>query len=859
MNRMSTVSGRLIRCFLALVFILLVVCNMTAGEGIDLSNRHILFRAGAESAQSGPAVSRSADGLLQTVDFKIPRDVPLKGETYAVHILGAFEENFPEVFLNGGRIDYSPLRRSDGFMFHVPWGLLNPRIVNRFEFRFSADRAPVIEAVDAFSLLGTSEEVHFERVFSDIGVMAQPAAHPDQLRYDAQHYVLSLELIMTSTQISNASLTISGEVVNGPMSQVVLDFHPNGGLMTVSSVRDAANQVLTHSIDTTNRRLHITLPAPLATSETFTVTVYYSGTPATGGTFGAPYRAETHGSGAPVIYTFSQPYGARHWWPCKDIPEDKATMEMKITVPEPYFAVSNGSLVSLTGMGTGKRVFHYSETYPMVTYLASICCSDYAYVPGEYTSQDGLTFMPVGHYVYPENYEAEKNGLIGTLEAMNLFATMFDEYPFLTEKYVTATHNSGSGMEHQTCTSMPALNLSPDGRHRRNIHELAHMWFGDAVAINHFDHLWLNEGYATYAEALYDEHYYGKAAYHAYVNSWITTGIDDTRVLVSTSADAFRGSLVYRKGAMVLHMLRHVMGDESFFNMVRSYYKKHIHSTVLTPDLQAKAEEFYGGSLSWFFNRWVYAAGRPRYSWAWTLDKEGSDNLVRLSITQTHTGDAFQMPVDIVVSPLNGSSQTHVVFNNQKAQQDFVINTGSLEPFEVQFDPDNWILKNMTTSAAPAPILKSVMAGVSEDNIVISWESGGGVTGSFQIIGTDNLTTWTVIANSHQLPASASSFTIPDVRPDSYMQVRIRALSATGQAGPWSDTYDVRRAEGPRVLVVDGNDRWAADGLGPHAWAAWNGFSINECGVSFDSCANEAVIAGGVSLADYDAVIWVLG
>jgi len=851
------------KCFSFFILgIFILVCHSVPGD-IDHTGRISLFDVSPFKKDKNASLEFKESNKQAEVRFSAPTDVDLRDTLFALHIKGAPLENPPLVFLNGRRVNFSPVCRKDGLLFRLPPG----RILqdeNILEFRSSGSAALSFDSLEAFSLIDSFEEVHFDMAFSDVTIQAQPAKHPDQDKYDALHYDLSLETHMDSTLISNAVLAITGRVTAASMSQLVLDFNPNGGSMAVSKVEDGVGTNLSFSINTANNWLLVTLPETFTTSETFTVKVFYSGYPASTGStvpFGAPYRVETHGSpSVPIIYTFSQPYGGRHWWPSKDIPEDKATIDLHITAEKPYFVVSNGKLLSIEDLGPTKQRFHYSETYPVVTYLVSICCTDYQYVSGVYTASDGVTTMPIGHYVYPENYEAEKNGLIGTLEAMICFADLFGEYPFLTEKYVTATHNSGAGMEHQTCTSMPEGNLSPDGRHRRNIHELSHQWFADCVTMDHYDHLWLNEGWGTYCEALYQEYYNGKTAYHNYVNGWNSTGVSNTQPLVSTSADSFSGSVVYRKGAWVVHMLRRVVGDENFFIATRNYYEKYKYGTVLTGDLQAEFEAVHGSSLEYFFQEWAYGIGRPTYQVSWSVEKTKSSNIVHLSLNQTQSSQTFTMPLDVRIRDFNGNTETYVVFNNQKTQV-IEIDTGSFEPNSLELDPDIWVLRQLSMSVTPMPVLKTVMQGFDEDTAVLSWTISTGDVLGYQIYMSDNYTTWTLVADTDVLPPETDTFTIPGLDKERDYYFGIRALSSKSQPSYLSDVYGFRMGNGAgKVLIVDGYDRWDSQGRGiSHPWAAWHGKAVNACGISFDTCANEAVINGNVLLTDYKAVLWVLG
>jgi len=825
----------------------LIILSTSAAREISMEGRTILFEQEPTLFKKGRAAFA----------FDIPKEADIAQTAYAVFIKGKELKDAPELFLNGQRVDMEPLCRRDGMIYALPYGGLKLYEKNTLELATpdNSDLRSSPISLTVFSLFDY-EETHFVRVFADVDIFAQPAKHPDQDKYDVLHYDLAIEIITTAARIPAAVLTAQGEVTADELTQVVLDFKNTNGGLTISKVTDDLGKSLAFTHNTASSWLIITLPRTYIKSEIWTVSVYYSGTPdstALQSTFGAPFRRSTHDS-TPIIYTFSQPYGARNWWPCKDVPEDKATIDLHITAPSQYTVVSNGKLLNSQDLGNGKKIWNYSETYPVVTYLVSICCTNYVYSGGTYTTQDGSKTMPVGHYLFPENTAIEQNALKGTLEALNLFAELYGEYPFINEKYVTATHGINSGMEHQTCTSMGPKNTSPEGRGRQNIHELAHQWFGDCVTCQHYDHLWLNEGFATYSEALFIERYTSKEAFHNYVNSWT---IEDSPAIVGPEADRFRDALVYKKGAMVLHMLRHVLGDKKFFDAAKAYHAKYAYSTVLTPQLQAEYEVFYGASLDWFFNQWVYGTGRPSYVWGWTTQ----GNTLKVTITQNQVGNPFIMPVDIQVSDIKGRSKTFVVLNNQKTQT-FDIELGDFVPFLVQFDPENWILKKSVTTTAPTPTLLSVEAD-GKGGAKIKWQSSGDNTSGFQLVMSDNLTTWTLVANKDVLGAAIKEYTVPALPVQKAFYFRIRAISSTGELTSFSDTYGFRTGaslNAPKILIVDGYDRWDTQGRGVnHAWAATHGQAVHEFGAPFDTCANEAIISGDILPSSYAALIWGSG
>jgi aminopeptidase N len=305
--------------------------------------------------------------------------------------------------------------------------------------------------------------------------------------------------------------------------------------------------------------------------------------------------------------------------------------------------------------------------------------------------------MTVGGYIFPENAGTESGGYQGTITMIDFFAKKFGEYPFLNEKYVTAEHTITSSMEHQTATSLRAGGLDTGGFTRSNIHELSHQWYGDMITMQHFDHLWLNEGFGTYGEAIWQEGFYGIDSYHSYVDSWTTS---DAYPIVSSSADAFAGTVVYRKGAWVLHMLRHVLGDATFFDGLRIYADDTAlrYGNAVSLDFQHDIEKAMGGSISmsWFFDEWLYQANRPNYTWSCSthaIAVGSATTVLDISITQTQSAATYVMPLDFKVDFFPSGSTTITVWNTQYATQTFHI---PLQPSAtvttVTLDPENWVL-----------------------------------------------------------------------------------------------------------------------------------------------------------------------
>ncbi|GAB4325972.1 MAG: hypothetical protein Kow0059_22210 [Candidatus Sumerlaeia bacterium] len=557
-----------------------------------------------------------------------------------------------------------------------------------------------------FSLENAAEEAHFDRFAGGPALFTQPPTHPDQDLMDVLHVDLAITLNMSSATIPAASLTLTARsLAPGGLSQCVLDLNDNGGSLVVSAVDDGSGTPLAFTHSGAQDRVFITLPAPVPQGQTFTVRVFYSGTPVSGQGF----RRTTH-SGVPLIYTNSQPYRARQWWPCKDIPGDKFTADVRVTCPDTYYnghplsVVSNGRLVSVTDNGNGTRTFHWQETYPIASQYISITCTNYQVSADVYTALDGVTTMTVAHHVYPESYASEAGEVVRTIEVAGYFASLFGEYPFLAEKYVTSTWGLSSGMEHQTCTSMPNGNLATP-YHRRNVHELAHMWFGTSNGINHFNHLWISEGWASYCEALWKEHKEGTASYFTRMGEYESSA-SDAFPIVSDSADSFNYGVEYAKGAWVLHMLRHVIGDTAFFAGARSYMEDPAlrTGTADSEDVEAHFESAWGHQLDWFFDQWLYRAARPNYQWAWVDYQSGGNTFVALRITQVQGGGVYEMPIDFRATRAGGGTVNFTVWNDA-SPQDFNINLGPVGDITaLAFDPDSWLLDQNTQVFAPVGV-----------------------------------------------------------------------------------------------------------------------------------------------------------
>lgn len=442
----------------------------------------------------------------------------------------------------------------------------------------------------------------------------------------------------------------------------------------------------------------------LAANREFEIAITYHGTP-------SPVQSSFISSGmlrafhrsVPVMSSLSEPYGAPTWWPCIDNPADKVTAETIVTVPAGNSVASNGILLQASDNADGSRTFSYRESYPIANYLISVSVTNYTEWRDTYTSRDGSKTMPLVYMVYPEDLPLAKSTYGAAKTAMEAFVPLFGEYPFIDEKYGMAEFPWGGAMEHQTMTSIGAgvtgaLTIA---------HELSHQWFGDLVTMKKWNDIWLNEGFATYAEALYAEQVQNKPAWKTMVER------DDGRAAGRLAGTVYAEdeespfddtAAIYTKGGWVLHMLRGLMGDEQFFAALKHYAQRFAYANANTSDFAAVCAEHYGSSLEWFFQQWVYAPYRPVYTIAYQTAPRGDGiyNLrVQVNQIQSHSipgrapgqDKVYLMPVDLTIHFGDGSSQTERVWNNLR-NQEFIFPVGQI-PISVGFDENNWILKEI--------------------------------------------------------------------------------------------------------------------------------------------------------------------
>ena len=562
---------------------------------------------------------------------------------------------------------------------------------------------------DPRSILWEPKQAFFEKLM-DLEALPPDATRANQDEYDVEFYDIDIAFDVESESIEGVVMIRAVSLID-PLWFVTFNLYEE---MVVSSVRRDGRGPL--DFNHAYNELTVTLDRPFGIGEAFNITVEYAGVPVEDALDFA-----TH-IGGDIVHSHSEPVGARQWWPCKDQPADKAdSARIAFTVPNGMTAVSQGNLVSVTANNDSTRTYEWFEKYPITTYLVSITATNYETWTDWY-HYGAADSMPITNYVYPQHLANAQEDLSITPDAIDFFASLYGEYPFLDEKYGHAVSPLNGAMEHQTCTSYGARLIRGDHYYDWVlVHELGHMWWGDWVTCRTWDDIWLNEGFATYGEALWFEHLEGFDSYKGYMEDLDSDGSFAGSVY---NPDQTFNKTVYDKGAWVLHMLRHIVGGrDALLDILDVYGTAHAYGTAVTSEFQDAAESVYGDSLDWFFQPWVYGENRPKYEYAWVASPaDGYWNLMlHIDQVQTNTG-LFTMPIDIAVETPSGDT-TFVVWNDQWSQDFFL--TVDDEPTALAFDPDGWILKSVDTGtgvearlSASAPALSVLRNPFSKDTRV---------------------------------------------------------------------------------------------------------------------------------------------
>ena len=499
--------------------------------------------------------------------------------------------------------------------------------------------------------------------------------------YDVLQYTLALAIDPERETISGMA-TVKAVATLPNLSRLSLDYSgPEIRRLTV----DAQETVYQRQ----GIKLYVDLPRLVAEGETFTVVAAYGGHPQQVQSEFLDFISLGMHFVDGMAFVASEPDGARSWFPCNDHPRDKALFRFEITVPRGYIVAANGQpRPPIEGQTT--TTFVWEDASPMATYLATVAVGRYQVI--HQTAANGI---PLRHYVSPDLLSDARKLLTRTGDMIVFLERYFGPYPFKSYGHVVVPMQ-GVSLETQTMTLIDAGAVA-QGIERIVIHELAHQWFGDSVSPASWADIWLNEGFAVYASWLWDEakspSRLAKQLDATEGRAWKT---DPGEPLANPSAGNLFGFNSYTKGAWVLRMLRGEIGDEAFFDTLRTYHEQFRDSVASTADFQTVAEKVSGEDLGQFFDQWVYGQRMPNLAVNWQQTPGGA---VQLQVCQQQA-DLFLFDLPLAVVGEGTQLAEHTIEVDQLEEQ-LILPVG-FSVTGIQVDPGQALLAKVSVSQVGA-------------------------------------------------------------------------------------------------------------------------------------------------------------
>jgi aminopeptidase N len=570
--------------------------------------------------------------------------------------------------------------------------------------------------------------------------------------YDVHFYHIKLDATNTSTYIKGSAIT-EATILKDNFRDFILELSSK---LSVSKVTvDGNNSSFAHKDNT----IEIPLTTEKNSGDNIRVEVHYSGTVTEAG-YSSAYSSSFN---AHISWTLSEAIHARDWWPCKQVLSDKADSTfIYITVPRDLKVASNGLLVNTINKSGNMTEYQWETRYPMNYYLASMAISNY----DEYTiyakpSQLNGESIPIQNFILNKtNYLAQHREAIDkTADLINFFSDKFGIYPFYKEKYGNALAYFGGGMEHQTMTTIKNFNFT------LNAHELAHQWFGNHVTCKSWQDIWINEGFASYAEYMALKAFYGEN----FSKDWIIYAQEyamekpNGSVFIpfeelTNETRIFNGQLSYKKGAAIIHTLRWIINDDSkFFESLKTFLNRYGNSVASGQDFIDVVEEITGKDLTNYINEWYYGKGYPYYTINWS--KNGST--LKITLNQTTSSDNpefFTTPVEILIKTDNGNRYFTINPASETTETSFQI-TGNVT--DITIDPNNYIIdgKSATFQKDQSSEHNKISLFYSENMQTIKMITPESLNGSsYNIINTDGRKIHQFTVNSRRTDINSSGF-----------------------------------------------------------------------------------------------------
>jgi hypothetical protein len=539
--------------------------------------------------------------------------------------------------------------------------------------------------------------MHRARLWQESGLGRAAAANRGADAYDIHYYRFDLNVTTASTALSG-NVMMRAIVLQGAMDTFWFELR---SFLAIDSVIFNGQRLLGSQLIRLGEVVKFPLSQTLPTGSSLECRVFYGGTPSGSGFFAGVSSAASPTWGVRATWTLSEPFGAPDWFPCKQDLWDKIdSVDFVGSCANPNKVASNGLLYSTQVLPNNRSRFEWRTRYPQAFYLIAFSVAPYTEYLNYARPIPGDSVL-IQHWVYNANNSSGQSCLNVNLSNLNQTPAMLERfsrqwiyYPFRTEKYGHMMAPLGGGMEHQTMSTMGSFSTDLVS------HELAHQWFGDLVTCATWSDIWLNEGWASYGEYLNRDAALGQSS----ANSWMSSAQSSARsvtnasVYVPAGADEnriFNSALSYKKGACVLHMLRHDLGDTVFFRAVRQYLFGRQNAVATTDEFRQYLEAGSGRNLQAFFQDWIYGQGHPTYTITWNQSGNNLWVQVAQSVTTPAVTPSFRnrIPVRLVFSNTGIPGQTLWLQPGTTVQSYTV--AGTVSTFSL--DPDQIILKGTST------------------------------------------------------------------------------------------------------------------------------------------------------------------
>ncbi|TBR57976.1 aminopeptidase [Westiellopsis prolifica IICB1] len=542
---------------------------------------------------------------------------------------------------------------------------------------------------------------------------AKPHYNPDRPG-QVEHIFLDLDLDIPNQSVQG-QCNISLLPIRSGIDRLVLDAV---NLNIESVLVDEVSQ----KFDYDGQKLSVQLHSPTIANKGIAIAIAYSvQKPQRGIYFIQPEKHYPH---KPTqVWTQGEDEDSRFWFPCFDYPGQLSTSEIRVRVPKPLIAISNGELIATEEDGDDK-IYHWSQQQIHPTYLMTLAVGDFAEIRDEWNGK------PVTYYV-EKGREADAKRSMGKTPRMMEFLSEKYGYAYAYPKYAQVCVDDFifGGMENTSTTLLTDRCLldakaALDNRNTESlvVHELAHQWFGDLVVIKHWSHAWVKEGMASYSEVMWTEHEYGadEAAYYRLGEARSYLAEDSGRYRRPMVTHVYREAIelydrhIYEKGSCVYHMIRTELGDEMFWQAMQTFVQDNAHKTVETIDLLRAIEKASGRNLLFLFDQYVYRGGHPDFKVAYSWDSDA--NLAKITITQTQAAsdnngsksNLFDLRVPIGFGYAENSAPAELkIFKVRvhEREQTFYFPLQE-KPLFVSFDVGNNFLKTVSLEY-PVPELKA--------------------------------------------------------------------------------------------------------------------------------------------------------